>query len=157
MDTLVEGTAKTDGGSEQGTENSQKIDSRGACENGKDYFVERDGQRFAGMHLLIDLWGARHLNDLDHVERALRDAAEAAKATVLHCHLHHFLPNGGISGVLVLAESHISIHTWPERDFTAVDVFMCGDCDPYDSVPVLKAAFDADRVELNEERRGLLR
>jgi hypothetical protein len=46
-----------------------------------------------------------------------------------------------VSGVLVLAESHISIHTWPERDFASIDIFMCGACDPYDSLPALKAAF----------------
>ena len=62
-------------------------------------------------------------------------------ATILHSHFHHFGPDGGVSGVVVLAESHISIHTWPERDFAAVDIFMCGACDPYRSLPVLKAAF----------------
>ena len=51
----------------------------------------------------------------------------------------------GVSGVLVLAESHISIHTWPERDFAAIDIFMCGACDPYESLPVLKAAFRRPR------------
>ena len=97
----------------------------------KDYFVEKDGVKFAGMHLLVDLWGASNLCDPDHIDRALRDAAEAAGATILHGHFHHFSPNGGVSGVLVLAESHISIHTWPERDFAAIDIFMCGACNPY--------------------------
>ncbi len=128
--------------------------SYGAFENHKDYFIERDGEVFAGMHLLVDMWGARHLNDLRITERALRAAAEASRATVLHCHLHHFTPNGGISGVLVLAESHISIHTWPERDFAAIDVFMCGDCDPYQGVPLLKAAFEPREMVLSEQRRG---
>ncbi len=83
------------------------------------------------MHLLVDLWGATNLCDPDHIDRALREAAEAAGATILHGHFHHFSPNGGVSGVLVLAESHISIHTWPERDFASIDIFMCGACDPY--------------------------
>ena len=52
---------------------------------------------------------------------------EAAGATLLHIHLHHFTPNGGVSGVAVLAESHISIHSWPEYGYAALDVFMCGD------------------------------
>ena len=73
----------------------------------KDYFVEKDGVKFAGTHLLIDLWGASNLGDPDHIDRALREAAEAAGATILHGHFHHFSPNGGVSGVLVLAESHI--------------------------------------------------
>jgi len=86
----------------------------------------------------------------------LPDAALRAGATILHSHFHHFTPNGGVSGVVVLAESHISIHTWPERSFAAVDIFMCGACDPHDAVPVLRAAFQPDRVDLNEERRGRL-
>ena len=126
-----------------------------AVENDKDYFVERDGIKFAGTHLLIDLWGATKLDDLEVVESALREAAEVAGATLLHCHLHHFSPNGGISGVLVLAESHISIHTWPERGYAALDVFMCGACDPYKTIPVLKKAFKPQNITLGEQRRGL--
>ncbi len=122
----------------------------------KDYFVERDGVKFAGTHLLIDLWGASNLGDPDLIDSALRAAAEEAGATILHSHFHHFSPNGGVSGVVVLAESHISIHTWPERDFAAVDIFMCGACDPHLSLPVLKAAFKPSRVNLGEQRRGLI-
>jgi S-adenosylmethionine decarboxylase len=128
----------------------------GGLEVQKDYFVEKDGQKFAGMHLLVDLWGASNLCDPDYIDRALREAAEAANATILHGHFHHFSPNGGVSGVLVLAESHISIHTWPERDFASIDIFMCGACDPYNSLPALKAAFRPATVNLNEQRRGLI-
>ena len=127
-----------------------------AIEAQKDYFVERDGVKFAGMHLLVDLWGACNLADPELIERSLRTAAEAAGATILHSHFHHFSPNGGVSGVVVLAESHISIHTWPERDFAAVDIFMCGECDPYQSVPVLKEVFRPSSVDLSEQRRGIV-
>ena len=120
----------------------------------KDYFVTRDGQCFAGTHLLVDLWGAHHLDDPDHIDRSLREAAVRAGATILHSHFHHFTPNGGVSGVVVLAESHISIHTWPERSFAAVDVFMCGACDPRDAVPVLQRAFSPERLDVDEQRRG---
>ena len=119
-----------------------------------DYFVQRDGMTFAGTHLLIDVWDARNLDDPAHIDAALRAAATIAGATILHGHFHHFTPNGGVSGVLVLAESHISIHTWPERDFAAIDVFMCGECDPRLSVPVLQAAFQAGRIDVDEQRRG---
>jgi S-adenosylmethionine decarboxylase len=122
----------------------------------KDYFVEKDGVKFAGMHLLLDLWGAHNLTNPELIDSALRDAAEAARATILHSHFHHFGPDGGVSGVLVLAESHISIHTWPERDFAAVDIFMCGSCDPYDSLPVLEAAFRPASTLVAEQRRGLI-
>jgi S-adenosylmethionine decarboxylase len=122
----------------------------------KDYFVEKDGVKFAGTHLLIDLWGASNLADPDHIDRALRAAADAAGATILHGHFHHFSPNGGVSGVLVLAESHISIHTWPERDFAAIDIFMCGACNPYHGIPALKEAFGPESINLGEQRRGLV-
>ncbi len=130
--------------------------AQSAAGNGKDYFVERNGVRFAGTHLLIDLWGADRLDELTTIEAALRECAEAAGATILHCHLHHFSPNGGVSGVLVLAESHISIHTWPERGYAALDVFMCGACDPFQSIPVLKRVFTPQHITLGEQRRGLV-
>jgi S-adenosylmethionine decarboxylase len=119
-----------------------------------DYFVEKDGMKFAGTHLLIDLWGARNLDQPELIDRALRQAAIVAGATILHSHFHHFTPNGGVSGVVVLAESHISIHTWPERDFAAIDIFMCGVCDPRKGIPVLQAAFHPDRTDVGEQRRG---
>ena len=89
-----------------------------------------------------------------HIDAALRAGALASGATILHGHFHHFTPNGGVSGVLVLAESHISIHTWPERDFAAIDVFMWGECDPRRAIPLIEAAFQRARVEVSEELRG---
>ena len=122
-----------------------------------DYFVEKDGQRFAGSHLLLDLWGARRLTDINKIEDTLTKAADAAGATILDRNFHQFIENGGISGVLVLAESHISIHTWPERSFAAIDIFMCGRCDPFMCVDVLKAAFEPDDLIVHEQRWGLER
>ncbi len=125
-----------------------------AREDRKDFFVERDGVRFAGTHLIIDLFGARRLDDLKHIERTLKRCVEVAGATLLHIHLHHFTPNGGVSGVAVLAESHISIHSWPEADYAALDVFMCGDAKPKLAVDVLREAFHATEVKVKEHRRG---
>lgn len=119
-----------------------------------DHFIVRDGRCFAGTHLIIDLWGARRLDDIDHVRATLRQAAEVAQATLLHIHLHHFTPNGGVSGVAVLAESHISIHTWPERDYAALDVFMCGDSDPHATIDVLREAFEPSSIDVGEHLRG---
>ncbi len=126
------------------------------AEESKDYFVVQDGVKFAGRHLLIDLWGASRLDEPAHIDAALRDAALAAGATILHSHFHHFSPNGGVSGVVVLAESHISIHTWPERDYAAVDIFMCGECNPYNAIALLKRAFTPRSVQLAEHKRGLV-
>ena len=123
----------------------------------KDYFVERDGVVFAGSHLLVDLWGATNLSNQDHIERALRAAADACGATLLHIHLHQFTSSGGVSGVAVLAESHISVHTWPERDFAAFDVFMCGKCDPQGALPVLRAFFEPTDMQVDTNRRGIVR
>lgn len=120
----------------------------------KDHFITRDGVQFAGTHLLLDLWGAKHLDDKARIEQAMRDCVVACGATLLHIHLHHFTPSFGVSGVAVLAESHISVHTWPERDYAAFDVFMCGDAQPENAIAVLKRAFFPERIEVNEELRG---
>lgn len=122
--------------------------------HGDDGFIEKDGVRYAGTHLLLELWGARSLNDAQAIEAALVRAAEAAKAHVLHVQLHTFEPSGGVTGVVLLAESHISIHTWPERAYAAIDIFMCRTCDPYDAVPALREAFAPDSIELTEHKRG---
>ncbi len=121
----------------------------------KDHFIRRNGVEFAGTHLLIDFWGAEGLTDLELMETKFRECVEACGATLLHIHLHHFTPNGGISGVAVLAESHISVHTWPERGYAAFDIFMCGDAQPEMAVPILKEAFKPSSVTLGEQLRGL--
>lgn len=120
-----------------------------------DYFVSREGRRYAGTHLLIDLWGATRLDDLAHVEATLRAAVHAVGATLLDLKVHHFTPNDGVSGIAVLAESHISIHTWPERGYAALDIFVCGTCDPHAAVPVLRRAWRPEEVIISEHRRGL--
>ncbi len=120
----------------------------------KDHFIERDGELFAGTHLILDFWGARYLDDQPRLERALRSAVDAAGATLLHIHLHRFTPSGGVSGVAVLAESHISVHTWPERDYAAFDIFMCGGALPEQAATVLQEVFAPTRVEVGEHRRG---
>ncbi len=122
----------------------------------KDYFVVRDGVKFAGTHLIIDLWDATNLADPEHIDAVLREAAIATGATILHGHFHHFGPNSGVSGVLVLAESHVSIHTWPERDYAALDIFVCGACNPYLAIPVLKKGFQPGSIQLNEHKRGMV-
>lgn len=123
-------------------------------EDRKDFFVERDGECFAGTHLIIDLYDASRLDDLAHIEETLRVCVRAAHATLLHIHLHHFTPNGGVSGVAVLAESHISIHSWPERSYAALDVFMCGDARPKATIEVLSDAFTPGRITVTEHLRG---
>ncbi|QGP80378.1 adenosylmethionine decarboxylase [Sphingobium sp. CAP-1] len=81
---------------------------------------------YDGRHLLADLHGCPILDDAGLIERALRAAADSAGATVIGLHLHHFGEGQGVTGVALLAESHMSIHSWPERDYAAVDIFLCG-------------------------------
>lgn len=123
-------------------------------EQRNDHFVVRHGVRCAGAHLIIDLYDAERLDDIDHIEAALRRCVDESGATLLHIHLHHFEPNGGVSGVAVLAESHISIHSWPENGYAALDVFMCGDAQPDKCVPVLREAFQPSRIAVSELLRG---
>jgi S-adenosylmethionine decarboxylase len=123
------------------------------AEERADHFAVRNGVRCAGVHLIVDVHGGEGLDDIDLIEATLRRCVSAAQATLLHIHLHHFQPNG-VSGVAVLAESHISIHTWPDAGYAALDVFMCGKADPDACIPVLREAFKAQRVEVNELMRG---
>jgi S-adenosylmethionine decarboxylase len=81
---------------------------------------------YEGQHLIADLVNCAGLADAALVERALTDAAAAAGATLLEVRLHSFGPGQGVTGVALLAESHISIHTWPEHGCACVDIFMCG-------------------------------
>ncbi len=133
---------------------SKPVASTIADDDRKDHFVVRNGVRCAGVHLIVDLYEAKHLDNIDLIDEALRKCVAAAGATLLHIHLHHFEPNGGVSGVAVLAESHISIHTWPEADYAAIDIFMCGRATPDACIPVLREAFQPKNVAVGEHLRG---
>ena len=122
----------------------------------EDYFVERKGQVYAGDHMLVDLWGAKSLDDLLVIKKTLRAAVKACGATLLHIHLNQFSQGGGISGIALLAESHMSIHTWPERGFASFDVFTCGSCQAENTLTVLKNYLSPDQVESVIYKRGLL-
>jgi S-adenosylmethionine decarboxylase len=95
-----------------------------------------------GRHVLADLSGvdADKLCDCAAIDRLLRAAAAAAGAHVLHSHFHGFGPGQGVTGVALLAESHISIHTWPEHGYAAADIFMCGEAQPELALQVLRSA-----------------
>ena len=115
------------------------------------------GVRYAGTHLLIDMWDGSNLDSLEVVEAALREAVQAARATLLRIDLHHFTPYGGVSGVAILAESHMSIHTWPEEGFAALDIFVCGDCEAHRVVPVIQRHFASVNTRVTELKRGVMR
>jgi S-adenosylmethionine decarboxylase len=111
-----------------------------------------------GTHLLADLHGvaADLLTDPARLDALLREAALAAGARILHSHFHAFGPGMGVTGVLLLAESHISIHTWPEASFAAADVFMCGDARPQRALEVIEAALGPSARSIRTIARGQL-
>ncbi len=135
--------------------NSVRVQRYAASDIPDDHFVYREGLRFAGTHLIVDLWNASSLDDLAHVDRTLRQAAEEAGATLLKIDLHSFAPTGGITGVAILAESHISIHTWPERSYAAIDLFMCGETRPHKAIAIMREAFSPGHITVVEHKRGL--
>lgn len=120
----------------------------------KDFFIERDGVRCAGTHLIVDLFGAKRLDDLKHIKETLRRCVDVAGASPLHIHLHRFTQDGGVSGVAVLAEGHISIRSWPEAGYVALDTFMGRDANPQVAVDVVKQAFKPAKIVVKEHLRA---
>jgi S-adenosylmethionine decarboxylase len=108
-----------------------------------------------GRHVLVELWGCNEalLSDRETVEAVLTQAVCAAGATLLSSHFHEF-PGGGVTGVSVCGESHITAHTWPEAGYAACDVFLCGDHDPFLAVPVLQSGFKAGVLYVAGFERG---
>ena len=106
-----------------------------------------------GWHLLLDMYGARHLNDATALEAAMRLAVDAAGAQVISAKLHGF-PGGGVTGVLLLAESHISVHTWPELGYAALDIFMCGSADIEAAARSLELSLAPQHCRITRMPRG---
>ena len=106
-----------------------------------------------GTHLIIDLNDGQGLDDLLRVETAMRQAVKAAGAQLLDIHLHHFSPQG-ITGVALLAESHITVHTWPEIGYAAFDAFMCGTAEVHAVVEVFSQAFETENLTVRAIERG---
>lgn len=134
--------------------NLNKNEPDAPADSTADHFIIKDGVEYSGTHLLIDLWGVDRLDDVQFLEKTLIQCVEACHASLLHIHLHQFSDSGGISGVAILAESHISVHTWPERNYAAFDVFMCGEAKPLNAVDILKKAFAPQRLNVKEILRG---
>ncbi len=109
-----------------------------------------------GRHILVEYHGCNpdKLNDVVLIEKSMVNAAKAAEATVINSTFHHFSPFG-VSGVVVIQESHLAIHTWPEYGYAAVDIFTCGDTvDPWISHNFLKDEFESDFASAMEMGRG---
>ena len=108
-----------------------------------------------GRHAICEFWGASRLNSVEVADRALREAAEAGHVTLIDVFVHQFSPHG-VSGIAVIAESHLAIHTWPEYDYMAADLFTCGDAVDMEAIiGVLRDAFEAEQVECRYLTRGV--
>ena len=111
-----------------------------------------------GRHLLLELNGcnSKLLNDIKRVEDFMVSGAKLAKATIIGSHFHQFSPFG-ISGVVIIAESHVAIHTWPEHGYAAVDIFTCGETlQPEVAAQYFVDKFQARYPSLFEMKRGLI-
>ncbi|MGB0900096.1 adenosylmethionine decarboxylase [Halocynthiibacter sp.] len=107
-----------------------------------------------GQHVIADFYDAENLLDMSDISDVLRRAANAANATVLEMRLHDFGAGYGFTGFALLAESHISVHTWPEHHYVAIDIFMCGNADAEKSLAVLKQHFRPREEQIQRLDRG---
>jgi S-adenosylmethionine decarboxylase len=122
-----------------------------------DAAMKKTTQKHAGMagtHWLIEMYDVPRLDDAALIRRALRRAVEASGARLIRLQLHHFGPGRGVTGVALLAESHLSIHTWPERRYAALDIFMCGACSPQKALDALQQTLNPGDVAVRRIARG---
>jgi len=109
-----------------------------------------------GRHIILEMWGCSNLNSIDAAERALREMVVALDVNLLDLKVYPFSPVG-VTGIAIVSESHLVIHTWPEYGYAAVDIFTCGaPRDPNDALGVLRQYFQPDRVQVMEINRGQL-
>lgn len=110
-----------------------------------------------GKHLILEIWGSADTApfwNMNGAAEILKKAAVEAGATVLSERWHHFGTGFGYTGVVVLSESHISVHTWPEHGYCAIDVFMCGSADPMLTLPTIEEFYKPVRIETSLLERG---
>lgn len=111
-----------------------------------------------GNHLIIELYECHRdvINDAQMVEEKLKEAVRVSGANMVQSVIHEFNPHG-ISGVIVIEESHFSVHTWPEYGYCALDIFTCGDeIDYHSALQYLKSEFQAQSMAVTELKRGML-
>ena len=111
-----------------------------------------------GRHMILEVWGepgSLPFWNMDEAAAALIQSAKDAGATVLSDRWHHFGSGYGYTGVVILSESHISVHTWPEKGYAALDVFMCGTCDPEDTLQTILTFYKAEKHSVQTLKRGI--
>src|SRR5690349_21132524 len=107
-----------------------------------------------GRHIILEMWGCQNLDSVETAERALRDMVQALDVNLLDLKVYPFSPVG-VTGMAIVSESHLVIHTWPEYGYAAVDVFTCGaPRDPQDAIGVLRRHYQPERIGVMQINRG---
>lgn len=119
-----------------------------------EHFIHDSGSIYVGNHLIADLWGIENHLDPDEITEIFIKACQDAGATVLFSHCHPFGPDCGTTGVIVLAESHLSWHHYPEVNMISIDIFMCGSADPRKAMSRIKDFWRPTHVDKSNIRRG---
>ena len=109
---------------------------------------------YAGVHLIVEFWQAENLNSRKIIKKALEDAVVASGSKLLSLRLHQFEPSG-FSGVAIVSESHISVHTWPKIGYAALDIFSFFYTQPYKALDTLIDYFKPGGVSITEVKRGV--
>ena len=119
-------------------------------------WVNAKKQKYVGLHIIAEFWGSKTIEDSKKIEKILVRAAKEGGNTPLKIAINKFSPQG-ITGVVLLAESHIALHAWPEYSYLAIDIFTCGEKTfPEKSLEYLKKEFKPKKVEVKRIQRGVI-
>ena len=120
------------------------------------WVIKKRRQKHSGIHLIAEFWHGKNIEEPKKIEGILIKAVKEAKSTPLQVVIHKFSPQG-ITGVVLLAESHIALHLWPEINYLAIDIFTCGEkAMPEKALACLKKVFRPEKVEVKKIKRGRL-
>lgn len=118
------------------------------------HLLEGDNFIYAGNHIIFDFWGSDDMLNEELIIKSCVEGVEVAGATVLHNHFHTFGEGMGLTGVLVLSESHLSLHTWPEIGLMTFDIYMCGEANPLVALDHLRKKLNPKKITMTSLKRG---
>jgi len=117
---------------------------------------KKNKTKYAGIHLIAEFWDGKIIENSTEIEQILLEAAKRGGNTPLKVTIHKFSPQG-ITGVILLAESHIALHSWPEINYLAIDIFTCGEkAMPFKALECLKEVFEPKKIQIQKIKRGTL-
>ena len=118
------------------------------------WVIKKRKQKYSGVHLIAEFWYGKIVEDKEELKKILIESVKRANNTPLEIAIYKFEPRG-ITGIVLLAESHIAIHTWPEFNYTAIDIYTCGDkANPDKAIDYLKEELRPQKVEIKRIKRG---